>query len=226
MNFILTPEEARALGALAEKQIATPEYYPLTLNALMNACNQKSNRNPVMEMSVDATQLAVDRLCQKQLAARACTEGARAEKYAHLLPEVFSLSRGELCLLSILLLRGPQTAGELQDRHERQCGGGEEGFGEAMRGLTEREGGPLAARLPRRPGQKEPRYAHLLCGEPSAGEPAPAAPREPSGDAGRISELERRVAALCAEVEAIRRRLEATGGSAAAPPPPANGASA
>src|ERR1700758_222803 len=161
----LSSAEARVLGALVEKEITTPDYYPLTLNALINACNQRSNREPVMDLDEDDTRQALHGLENKQLAGRARSADGRVTKYEHWLGEAFNFTRAETALICVLLLRGPQTPGELRGRTERMhrfeeitdvTGG--------LQKLMDREP-PLVAVLPRQPGTKESRYAHLLCGK-------------------------------------------------------------
>src|SRR5579863_2482125 len=161
----LTAAEARVLGCLLEKETTTPEYYPLSLNALVNACNQRSNREPVMDLDEEAVRLALHGLEDDKLAGRARGADGRVTKYEHWLGEAFNLSRAETALLCVLLLRGPQTPGELRGRTERMHAFEE--IGDVLSGLQklmDREQ-PLAAVLPRQPGTKEARYAHLLAGE-------------------------------------------------------------
>ena len=161
--IFLTPAEARVLGALVEKEITTPDYYPLSLNALINACNQRSNREPVIDLDEDAVRQALHGLEDMKLAGRARADG-RVTKYEHWLGEAFNFSRAETALLCVLLLRGPQTPGELRGRTERLHRFDE--IGDVLAGLQklmEREPA-LAAVLPRQPGTKESRYAHLLSG--------------------------------------------------------------
>lgn len=165
MDFVLDNVEARVLGALVEKDITTPDYYPLSLNALVNACNQKNNRDPVMELDDDAVQRALVSLQQKRLAGPAHGADSRVTKYEHRLQEFFNFGRGETAVICVLLLRGPQTPGELRGRGERLFR-----FEEiadvlaTLQRLMQREP-PLAKALPRQPGTKETRYAHLFCGD-------------------------------------------------------------
>lgn len=160
----LSAAEARILGALIEKEVTTPDYYPLSLNALMNACNQRSNREPIMNLDEDDVRQALHGLEAKQLAGRARSADGRVTKYEHWLGEAFNFSRAETALICVLLLRGPQTPGELRGRTERLHEFVEIGdVAAGLQKLMEREP-PLVALLPRQPGARESRYAHLLCG--------------------------------------------------------------
>src|SRR5580658_3716729 len=166
--FHLTAAEARVLGALVEKEVTTPEYYPLSLNALINACNQRSNREPVMDLDEDAVRQGLHRLEDLGLGGRARGADGRVTKYEHWLGEAYNFSRAETALLCVLLLRGPQTPGELRGRTERLHRFDE--ISEVLGGLQklmDREPS-LVAVLPRQPGTKESRYAHLLCGSVEA----------------------------------------------------------
>src|SRR5215470_12625811 len=166
----LTENEVRALGALIEKDITTPEYYPLSLNALVNACNQKSNRDPVMQLDEDAVRDALSALQERRMAGPAGGADSRVAKYEHRLQEVFNFTRPEIALLCVLLLRGPQTPGELRGRTERMHRF--EHLDDVLSGLQQlmRREPPLAKALGRRPGTKEIRYAHLLSGDVEAWE--------------------------------------------------------
>lgn len=160
--IVLTTSEARVLGALMEKETTTPDYYPMSLNALVNACNQRSNREPVMDLDEETVRQALHGLEDRHLAGRARSADGRVAKYEHWLGEVFNFSRAESALICVLLLRGPQTPGELRGRTERMHRFEE--IADVLAGLEklmEREP-PLAAVLPRQPGTKESRYAHLL----------------------------------------------------------------
>jgi uncharacterized protein YceH (UPF0502 family) len=172
--------EARVLGALVEKEITTPEYYPLTLNALVNACNQKSNREPVVSYDEDSVSDALASLKDKRLAFTLTGAGMRVPKYGHRLVETLNLGRREIAILCELLNRGPQTVGELRTRAERMHRFSDlDEVESCLRGLAEREP-PFLVRLERQAGMKEPRWAHLFSGEVSelpvaaAGEPARA----------------------------------------------------
>jgi uncharacterized protein YceH (UPF0502 family) len=199
------------LGALIEKDITTPEYYPLSLNALVNACNQKSNRDPVMQLDEDAVRDAVEGLQQDRLAGPAGGADSRVTKYEHRLQEVYNFTRPEIAVLCVLLLRGPQTPGELRGRGERMHRfEALEDVQSALQKLMQREP-PLAKVLARQPGTKESRYAHLMAGD--VGEtmgPAQigaAAERGPA-EGERIARLEAEVAELRREVGGVKDQLE------------------
>jgi uncharacterized protein YceH (UPF0502 family) len=212
MEVILNSCEVRVLGCLIEKELATPEYYPLTLNALTNACNQKSNRDPVMTLQEADVASALDALRFKQLAV-VSAEGGRAVKYRHILAEKLRLSPAELALLAELLVRGPQTIGELRTRAERMHAFPDPAAVEdAIEELMARTP-PLVMRLSRQPGRKEQRLAHLFSGEPESepgvmGAPSEAAHSGAGPESKRIGQLEADVVALRAEVEELHRRLK------------------
>ena len=212
MDVILNSIEVRVLGCLIEKEMATPEYYPLTLNALTNACNQKSNRDPVVNLEEADVVRALDTLRFKQLAVTSA-DGGRVPKYRHLLAEKLRLSPAELAVIAELLLRGAQTAGELRTRTERMVGIADlAALEEVLEELMARTP-PLIARLPRQPGRKEPRFAQLFAGEPeSATEmlaPQPEAARvRVMAENERIDRLESEVASLRAEVAELRSLVE------------------
>jgi len=181
MDILLNPVEARILGSLIEKQITTPDYYPLTLNALTAACNQKSNRDPVMNLDEKAVVRGLDSLREKQLSWQIKTVGSRTSKYEHNMKGMFKFSRQEIGILCVLLLRGPQTVGELRSRALRLHKFNEMSEVEAvLQGLTEREDGPFVIKLPRQTGRKEHRYDHLFCGEPEIEEEAEFPGPEPA----------------------------------------------
>ncbi len=208
MEITLNDTEARVLGCLIEKEMTTPEYYPLSLNALTNACNQKSNRDPVMGLYEEGVSQALDGLRFKQLAVVAA-DGVRVPKYRHLLAEKLRLLPPELALLCELLLRGPQTLGELRTRSERMHPFADlAAVEETLRELMEREE-PFVTRLARQAGRKEARYAQLFTGDPEeTPQSAVAAGVSPAGEADRIARLEERVASLDEEVAALRRIVE------------------
>jgi len=210
----LTNAEARVLGSLIEKEATTPDYYPLSLNALMNACNQRSNREPIMDLDEDDLRQALHGLEAKQLAGRARSADGRVTKYEHWLGEAFNFSRAEAALICVLLLRGPQTPGELRGRTERLHEFTE--IGDVIAGLqklAEREP-PLVALLPRQPGARESRYAHLLCGPVESASASPAvftaedASPSTSQYEGRIAQLESTVAELQRELAAMREKID------------------
>ena len=166
MDIELNHIEARVLGCLVEKEATTPDYYPLTLNALTAACNQKSNRSPVMAVDHKAVVRALDDLRLKHLVWQITTTGARVPKYKHDVPSKLGLSPQELGLLCEMLLRGPQTAGELKTRTSRLCGCADTAEVEqTLNDLIDRDNQTLVVKLPPGPGHREPRYTHLLCGE-------------------------------------------------------------
>jgi uncharacterized protein YceH (UPF0502 family) len=211
MEFRLTETEVRVLGALIEKDITTPEYYPLSLNALVNACSQKSNRDPVMQLDEDAVRDALDGLQEQRMAGPARGADSRVTKYEQRLQEVFNFTRAEIAVLCVLLLRGPQTPGELRGRAERMHRfEALEDVQAALQKLMQREP-PLAKVLPRQPGTKEARYAHLLAGDVVEVETpvqVGAAVGRNSADAERITRLEEEVADLRREVAEVKDQLE------------------
>jgi uncharacterized protein YceH (UPF0502 family) len=210
----LTPNEARVLGSLVEKDITTPDYYPLSLNALVNACNQKNNRDPVMTLDDDAVREALSGLQSERLAGPASGADSRVTKYEHRLQEVYNFTRAEIAVLCVLLLRGPQTPGELRGRTERIHRFEDlEQVQSALQRLMQREP-PLVTVLPRQPGTKEARYAHLMSGDvefaapehtASAVEPAD---RAKSADGERMSHLEEEVAELKLKLKELQSQLE------------------
>ena len=210
MDLNLTANEARVLGALIEKDITTPEYYPLSLNALVNACNQKSNRDPVMQLDENAVRDALSALQERRLAGQASGADSRVTKYEHRTQEVFNFTRPEVAVLCTLLLRGPQTPGELRGRAERMHRFESlDDVESALQKLSQREP-PLVKVLPRQQGTKEPRLAHLLSGDvvvPDTSVPATATHSAADGD--RVARLEMEVAALRQEVTDLKQQMEA-----------------
>lgn len=211
MPIRLTPVEARVLGALIEKETTTPEYYPLSLNGLLNACNQKSNREPVMQLAEDEVRQALHGLEDEQLARVARGHDSRVAKYEHSVQEVFNFTRGETAVLCLLLLRGPQTPGELRGRTERIYSFAEiEDVLSTLNKLMQRDPSLVTA-LPRVPGSREIRYAHLLSGEVEI--PATPALDEPSAatfsasDRERLIQLETEVANLRQEIGELKSQL-------------------
>ncbi len=210
-SIVLTAAEARVLGALMEKEATTPEYYPLSLNALANACNQRSNREPVMNLDEEAVREALHGLEEKRLAGPVRFAEGRVAKYEHWLGEVFNFSRAETALLCVLLLRGPQTPGELRGRTERIHRFDD--ISDVLAGLQklmDREP-PLAAILPRQPGARESRYAHLLSG-PAESIAAPTSDASAIGGSSdhdeRITQLERDLAELRQLVESLSQKID------------------
>lgn len=194
----LDPIEARVLGCLIEKEITTPEYYPLTLNALVNACNQKSNREPAMNVSEEEAADALLTLREKRLSF--VQTGSRVNKYGHRAMETLNLGRREVALICELLVRGPQTLGELRGRADRMHSFSDTEEVEAcLRGLATREPDPLVTRLERQSGMKEPRYAHLLSGPPALTDDVHS-----SASAGGRTD---RLAALEAEVSGLKNQF-------------------
>ena len=212
MTIMLSSAEARVLGALVEKETTTPEYYPLSLNALVNACNQKNNRDPVMELTEDEVRSALRGLDEDGLAGEARGAEGRVTKYEHRMQEVFNFTRGETAVLCVLLLRGAQTPGELRGRTERMYRFEElEDVLGVLQKLMQREP-PLAAALPRQPGTKEIRFAHLLSGAAHpARDEATDHDGAPAGESAseRLARLEAEVARLREEVAELRAAVEA-----------------
>jgi hypothetical protein len=204
-SIVLTAAQARTLGALVEKEVTTPDYYPLSLNALLNACNQRSNREPVMNLDEDELRQALHGLEDKGIAGRARNADGRVTKYEHWLGEAFNFSRAETALICVLLLRGPQTPGELRGRTERL-----HSFDEitdvlaGLQKLMERDPA-LVAVLPRQPGMKEARYAHLLSGPvESISLAEPAASHESPANTGPLQE---RMERMEQEMEGLRQQM-------------------
>lgn len=198
----------RVLGSLLEKQRTTPDAYPLSLNSLRLACNQATNREPVVDYDESTVREALDRLGRRRWTRLTSGQGSRAAKFRHLLDDALGLGAPEQALLAVLMLRGPQTPGELRQRSERMHAWSDAAqLGVTLERLVERG---LAVRLPRRPGQKEERFAHRLGGgDPAAdpaSEPSHDAPRE-APEADRLSRLEAQVAALRAEIDDLRSAI-------------------
>jgi uncharacterized protein len=209
LNTILNQVEVRVLGALIEKDITTPDYYPLSLNALVNACNQKSNRDPVMNIDETGVRSALQTLQEKRLAGPASGADSRVTKFEHRLQEVLNLPRRETAILCVLLLRGPQTPGELRGRTERMFRFEELSDVQAtLQRLMEREE-PLVKPLPRQPGTKEVRYAHLLAGEMAGWESELVARSTPdeSFNGDRIARLEQQLSDLRNEIADLRQQM-------------------
>jgi uncharacterized protein len=215
--MILTEIETRVLGSLIEKDITTPDYYPLSLNALVNACNQKNNRDPVTTLDENAVRDALSTLQEKRMAGPASGADSRVAKFEHRLQEVFNFDRREIAVVCVLLLRGPQTPGELRGRTDRMYRfDALEDVVSTLDRLAQREP-PLVAVLPRQPGTKESRYMHLFSGEPPESANvelgrSPASANVPSGGSAftdRIGALEQEVSRLRAELSEVQQQLAA-----------------
>ena len=209
IDFVLSDVEARVLGGLLEKGMATPEYYPLSLNGLINACNQKSNREPVVSYDETTVIVAIDGLKGKRLVVQ--SDAGRVPKYAECFIGNTKLIIREAALLCLLLLRGPQTVGELRGRSERLYGFADLGeVDETLQNLVEMD---LVKKLPRQPGRKESRFMHLLAGEldDSVYDPAVASPEKAAlpvgGGSERLEQLQEEVAALKEELANLRREF-------------------
>jgi uncharacterized protein YceH (UPF0502 family) len=210
VNIQLSPTEARVLGALVEKEITTPEYYPLSLNALLNACNQKSNREPVTNLDEDAVRQALHSLDRHGLARSAATDG-RVPKFEHRLQEAFNFHRHEIANLCVLLLRGPQTPGELRSRTERMYHFEDlSTVQSSLHHLMNREP-PLVMVLPRQPGTKEARYVHLLAGDAevvaakfASRSETDQETQDAAANGDRLAQLERELAALRNDIVSVR----------------------
>jgi uncharacterized protein len=212
MDITLTSVEARVLGSLIEKEITTPDYYPLSLNALVNACNQKNNREPVMSLDEEAVRSALEGLQAKRLANPVNSADSRVTKYEHRLQEVFNFNRRDTAVLCVLLLRGPQTPGELRGRTERMFRFEElSDVQSTLQHLMDRD--PQLVRvLQRQPGTKESRYMHLLSGDTEPASLAPQKSEMGTGEAGaneRIAALEADVASLRSELSNLRQQFRA-----------------
>jgi uncharacterized protein len=208
MDLELDLVEARVLGALVEKQLTTPDYYPLTLNGLTLACNQRSNRDPVVAFEEKAVARALESLREKQLARMVSGAEMRVPRYYHLAAERLGLSPPEVAVLAVLLLRGPQTVGELRGRSGRFYAFADLAEVETtLGGLAGRSDGALVVELPRQPGRKEPRFAHLLCGLPEI----PAEVVEPRVESAvlAVRAENERLAQLEEEMDELRQALQA-----------------
>jgi uncharacterized protein len=209
--MILTEIETRVLGSLIEKDITTPDYYPLSLNALVNACNQKNNRDPVMTLDESAVRESLGTLQEKRLAGPASGADSRVTKFEHRLQEVFNFDRREIAIVCVLLLRGAQTPGELRSRTDRMYHfEALEDVASTLDRLAQREP-PLVAMLPRQPGTKESRYMHLFSGESPAVDVARPATTSAgtSSSPDRITALEEEVARLRTELSEVQQQLAA-----------------
>lgn len=206
MDLQLDAAEVRVLGALLEKEIATPDYYPLSLNALVNACNQKSNREPVVSFDEATVENALSGLRAKGVAMRITGGDSRVPKHGQRFTERFNLGRREAALLCVLMLRGPQTVGELRGRSERLYNFEDlEGVESTLRHLTEMG---FVKELPRLAGSREPRHAHLLSGEPEVAAPEAPPAEHAASLAERVAVLEQKLEQTMREFEEFRRRFE------------------
>lgn len=213
MSTIINETEARVLGSLVEKQLTTPEYYPLTLNALTAACNQKSNRDPVMSLDETAILASIDSLRDKNLVYLFYGSNSRAVKYKHMLPGVFELDEAAVAVTTLLLLRGPQTIGELRGRSDRLHEFASLGEVQETLDELERRSEPLVVKLERQIGQKEARYAHTLCGEVKVDviarrELARHATRENDSLEVEVKRLTEDLAAFRAEFEEFKKQFD------------------
>lgn len=205
---LLNEVEIRVLASLVEKSFTTPEYYPLTLNALINACNQKSNREPVVSYDGRTVGEALDSLKQKALVSTQMGGDSRVPKYRHYFEEAYELTPQEVAVLDVLMLRGPQTPGELRTRTERLYAFTDTGDIEiVLEGLMNHPGGPLVVKLPRQPGHKESRYAHLLAGEPQIAVATEESHAETHTKSERLQLLEDTVAQLRQELDELRQEF-------------------
>ncbi len=205
MDIVLDVTEVRILGCLIEKEITTPEYYPLSLNALVNACNQKSNRNPLVSYDETAVAQGLDSLQKNDFTRKTLSAGSRVPKYLHTVLERFDLSRQDMAIVCELMLRGPQTVGELRTRAERMAAF--ENLQEAektLQGLMEHDP-PLVVKLPRETGRKECRYMHLFSGSTIAEKTAHDLPVEPVQQHERINSLEVEITRLRSELEELKQ---------------------
>jgi uncharacterized protein YceH (UPF0502 family) len=217
MNFILTEIETRVLGALIEKDITTPDYYPLSLNALVNACNQKNNRDPVMTLDESVVCDALASLQEKRMAGPANGADSRVTKFEHRLQEVFNFDRREIAIVCVLLLRGPQTPGELRSRTDRMYHF--EALDDVISTLDRlaHRDPPLSAILPRQPGTKESRYTHLFSGQSpvdiadtiNVGRTLLSASASMTSTADRLATLEEEVSRLRQELAEVQQQLAA-----------------
>jgi len=224
MNLELTLHETRVIGCLIEKEITTPEQYPLSLNALTNACNQKSNRDPVLDLDEATVQQLVDQLIKKRLVSEQSGYGNRVPKFQHLFCNTpfgtLKFTPQELGIVCELFLRGPQTPGELRSRASRLCRFGDVTEVEAaLAGLARRDDGPFVMRLAREPGKRESRYAHLFSGEPAGAtesefrEGSTDHRADANAEDGRMDRLERRLTELEAEVAELKLLLKPPAGA-------------
>ena len=213
MNLELSPIETRIIGCLIEKEKTTPDQYPLSLNALTNACNQKSNRDPVMNLSEVEVQQTVDELVKKHLVSSAGGANSRVTKYRHRFANTefsqYKFNDREMGIVCVLFLRGPQTPGELRGRTNRLCEFNDiQQVEDTLEQLSSREDGPFVVKLPREPGRRESRYAHLFSGEVDISQfPTASEPVTKAEDTNRLDTLEQRVNQLEAELAQLKELL-------------------
>ena len=213
MDIILSPLELRVLGCLIEKEATTPAVYPLSLNALATACNQKTNRDPVMDLNEDTVLDTAETLIKKTLVTSRGGAGSRVSKFAHRLSnrllDDLEFSHSELAVLCVLFLRGPQTLGELKSRCARiHSFADTAGLLATIENLEQRAAGPYVMKLPTRPGHKESRYAHLFAGEVESAPDTDASVAVVSDEAARIAQLELQVSRLRSDLDALRADFE------------------
>ena len=213
MNLELSAIETRIIGCLIEKEKTTPDQYPLSLNALTNACNQKSNRDPVMNLSEVDVQEALDNLVKKHLVSSGGGSSSRVSKYKHRFANTefseFKFNDREMGIVCVLFLRGPQTPGELRSRTNRLCDFSDiQQVEDTLERLSTREDGPFVIKLPREPGRRESRFAHLFSGEVDVSQlPAVSEPVTSTADTNRLDALEQRVSQLEEELERLKELL-------------------
>lgn len=213
MNLELSAIETRIIGCLIEKEKTTPDQYPLSLNALTNACNQKSNRDPVMNISEVEVQQTVDELVKKHLVSSAGGASSRVTKYRHRFANTefsqYKFNDREMGIVCVLFLRGPQTPGELRGRTNRLCEFNDiQQVEDTLEGLSSRDDGPFVVKLPREPGRRESRYAHLFSGEVDVSQfPTASEPMTRAEDTSRLDTLEQRVNQLEAELAQLKELL-------------------
>ena len=213
MNLELSAIETRIIGCLIEKEKTTPDQYPLSLNALTNACNQKSNRDPVMNLSEVDVQEALDNLVKKHLVSSGGGSSSRVSKYKHRFANTefseFKFNDREMGIVCVLFLRGPQTPGELRSRTNRLCDFSDiQQVEDTLERLRTREDGPFVVKLPREPGRRESRYAHLFSGEVDVSQlPAASEPVTSTADTNRLDALEQRVSQLEEELARLKELL-------------------
>ncbi|MCW5965745.1 MAG: YceH family protein [Bryobacterales bacterium] len=209
-QILFTPEEARVLGCLVEKELTTPDGYPLTLNSLLAACNQKTSRDPVVNYDAATVQLAIQGLKEKGYLRVVSGAEHRVPKYKHDLPFMLRLSPAQTAVLTVLMLRGAQTVGEIRGRTDRMHEFATlDDVAETLRDLMDHMGKQLVTELERLPGTKEPRFAHLLCGIPVVSAPSPTDPWRPAADPSALGSLREDVDALRAELQLLRDEFTA-----------------